>query len=82
VDGAQQILRVTRDDADPRIRSLAVVKSNVVRDDAPAFRFTLAGAGKDTSLAWLSADETRGKGQSRCVRRECFLRRSAEDPIP
>ncbi len=81
VDGAQQILRVTRDDADPRIRSLQVVKSNVVRDDAPALRFTLAGEGKDTSLVWLSADETRGKGADSGQARILMLLQNVTTPL-
>lgn len=81
VDGAQQILRVTRDDADPRIRSLAVVKSNVARDDAPALRFTLAGEGKDTSVAWLSADETRGQGADSGQLRILMLLQNVTAPL-
>jgi len=81
VDGAQQILRLTRDDADPRIRSLQVVKSNVVRDDGPALRFTLTGEGKDTSLAWLSADETRGKGADSGQARILMLLQNITTPL-
>jgi hypothetical protein len=80
VDGVRQVLTVSRDAADPRIRSVHVCKSNVAGDDARDIRYTLRGDGTDTAVAWLAdlaAQDIRGDGQARVL----LLLRNTGHPV-
>jgi hypothetical protein len=64
-DGVRQVLTISRDTADPRIRSLHLHKTNVASDQLPDVRYTLTGSGRDTRVEWLISDElNHGRGPS------------------
>jgi putative DNA primase/helicase len=52
-DGARQVLTISRDTADPRIRTLHLHKTNIASDQTPDVRYTLTGEGRDTAVSWL-----------------------------
>jgi len=64
-DGVRQVLTISRDAADPRIRSLHLHKTNVASDQLPDVRYTLTGSGRDTRVEWLISNElNHGRGPS------------------
>jgi biotin operon repressor len=52
-DGVRQVLTISRDTADPRVRTLHLHKTNVASDQIPDVRYTLSGEGRDTAVSWL-----------------------------
>lgn len=52
-DGVRQVLTISRDTADPRIRTLHLHKTNIASDQIPDVRYILSGEGRDTAVSWL-----------------------------
>jgi hypothetical protein len=53
VDGVRQVLTISRDAADPRVRVLHTFKTNIAGEDVPDVRYTLAGEARGTRVEWL-----------------------------
>jgi biotin operon repressor len=82
-DGVRQVLTISRDTADPRVRSLHVEKSNIISDQAADVRYTLAGEGCDTAVEWLcDIGQNHGRGPaSNGQARVLMLLRNTRAPL-
>jgi hypothetical protein len=47
------VLTISRDTADPRIRTLHLHKTNIASDQTVDVRYILSGEGRDTAVSWL-----------------------------
>ncbi len=52
-DGVRQVLTISRDTADPRVRSVHVHKTNIASDRTADVRYILSGEGRETAVSWL-----------------------------
>jgi len=74
VDSVRQVLTISKDPADPRVRTLQVKKSNVAADSMPGVRFMLTGEGRETTVRWLTTGADLGEDSGGRVRIAAVLR--------